>query len=102
MAVARVRNGWLVFEAILGEQAATRIRTWRPPARLHEHRLRHHVKDFGEDPRWNRNEGVHAKVLPEAFSPDGTLDDPRRKDITLGQLLCMTGGTGEGGAATAW
>src|SRR6266542_3964109 len=42
------------------------------------------------------------KFLPEAFSPDDKLDDSRRADITLGQLLCMTGGyTGEGGASTA-
>jgi CubicO group peptidase (beta-lactamase class C family) len=38
------------------------------------------------------------KLLPEAFP----LDDPRRADITLGQLLCMTAGyNGEGGAPTA-
>jgi CubicO group peptidase (beta-lactamase class C family) len=42
------------------------------------------------------------KFLPEAFSPDGKLDDARRTDITLGQLLCMSGGyTGEGGAPVA-
>src|SRR5689334_2198666 len=42
------------------------------------------------------------KFLPEAFSAEGQLDDPRRADITLGQLLCMTGGyTGEGGAPMA-
>src|SRR2546426_4836138 len=32
------------------------------------------------------------KFLPEVFSADGKLDDARRADITLGQLLCMTGG----------
>jgi hypothetical protein len=43
-------------------------------------------------------EGLHQKVftpqyLPEAFP----LDDPRRAEITLGQLLCMTAGYhGEG------
>ena len=43
-----------------------------------------------------------AKYLPEAFEPTGKLDDPRREDITLGQLLCMSGGyNGEGGAPTA-
>src|SRR5204862_4057756 len=43
-----------------------------------------------------------SKFLPEAFSADGALDDPRRAEITLGQLLCMTGGyNGEGGAPTA-
>jgi CubicO group peptidase (beta-lactamase class C family) len=42
------------------------------------------------------------KFLPEAFSSDGQLDDARRADITLGQLLCMSGGyTGEGGAPVA-
>ncbi|HSH16007.1 MAG TPA: serine hydrolase [Verrucomicrobiae bacterium] len=52
-------------------------------------------------------DGLDTKVftpqfLPEAFSPDGKLDDERRADITLGQLLCMTGGyNGEGGAPTA-
>ena len=34
-----------------------------------------------------------AKYLPEAFP----LDDPRKAEIKLGQLLCMTAGyTGEG------
>jgi len=50
---------------------------------------------------------LHTKVftpkfLPEAFEPDGKLDDERRADITLGQLLSMSGGyNGEGGAPTA-
>jgi CubicO group peptidase (beta-lactamase class C family) len=52
-------------------------------------------------------EGLDTKVftpkyLPEAFDPEGKLDDPRRAEITLGQLLCMTGGyNGEGGSPTA-
>src|SRR5437762_14281056 len=42
------------------------------------------------------------KYLPEAFSADGKLDDERRADITMGQLLCMSGGyNGEGGSPTA-
>ena len=42
------------------------------------------------------------KFLPEAFTTAGKLDDARRADITLGQLLCMTAGyNGEGGAPTA-
>lgn len=42
------------------------------------------------------------QFLPEAFGADGKLDDERRAEITLGQLLCMTGGyNGEGGAPTA-
>jgi CubicO group peptidase (beta-lactamase class C family) len=52
-------------------------------------------------------DGLDTKVftqnfLPEAFSSEGKLDDDRRADIALGQLLCMTGGyNGEGGAPTA-
>lgn len=52
-------------------------------------------------------DGLATKVftpeyLPEAFSADGKLDDARRADITLGQLLCMSGGfMGEGGAPVA-
>lgn len=52
-------------------------------------------------------EGLGTKVfteeyLPEAFGTDGKLDDPRRAEITLGQLLCMSAGyTGEGGSPTA-
>ncbi|KAF0178281.1 MAG: beta-lactamase [Limisphaerales bacterium] len=42
------------------------------------------------------------KFLPEAFSADGKLDDPRRADISLGQLLCMTAGyNGEGQTPSA-
>ena len=42
------------------------------------------------------------RILSIAFSADGKLDDARRADITLGQLLCMSGGyTGEGGSPTA-
>jgi CubicO group peptidase (beta-lactamase class C family) len=42
------------------------------------------------------------KYLPEAFGADGTLDDPRRGDIELGHLLCMSAGyTGEGGSPRA-
>ena len=52
-------------------------------------------------------QGLATKVftpayLPEAFGPDGSLDDARRADIQLGQLLCMTAGyNGEGGAPSA-
>lgn len=51
--------------------------------------------------------GLNTKVftpefLPEAFWADGKLDDPRRADITLGQLLCMTSGYhGDGDAPKA-
>ncbi len=39
------------------------------------------------------------KLLPQAFP----LDDPRKADITLGQLLCMTAGNwGEGQTPSGW
>lgn len=45
-------------------------------------------------------EGLNTKVFTEAYLPEALpLDDPRRADISLGQLLCMTAGyNGEGGA----
>src|SRR3954468_17312741 len=43
-------------------------------------------------------DGLDTKVFTEKYLPDAfPLDDPRRADITLGQLLCMTAGyNGEG------
>jgi len=59
---------------------------------LHEHRLRHHVEGVsGEDPDGSKRR-CSRKSFCRSILADGTLDDPRRKDITLGQLLCMTGG----------
>lgn len=48
-------------------------------------------------------QGLDTKVFTREFLPEALpLDDERRAQITLGQLLCMTGGyTGEGGAPTA-
>jgi len=45
-------------------------------------------------------DGLDTKVFTEKYLPEAfPLDDPRRADITLGQLLCMTAGThGEGRA----
>ena len=48
-------------------------------------------------------DGLDTEVFTEKFLPEAfPLDDPRRANITLGQLLCMTAGyNGEGGAPTA-
>jgi len=45
-------------------------------------------------------QGLDTKVFTEKYLPEALpLDDPRRAEITLGQLLCMTGGYhGEGRA----
>lgn len=48
-------------------------------------------------------DGLDTRVFTERFLPEALpLDDPRRSDITLGHLLCMSAGYwGEGGAPTA-
>jgi CubicO group peptidase (beta-lactamase class C family) len=45
-------------------------------------------------------DGLDQKVFTEKYLPEAfPLDDPRKADITLGQLLCMSGGYhGEGGS----
>ena len=47
--------------------------------------------------------GLDTKVFTEKFLPEALpLDDPRRAEITLGQLLCMTAGyNGEGQTPSA-
>jgi len=47
-------------------------------------------------------EGLDTKVFTEKFLPEAfPLNDPRKADITLGQLLCMSAGYwGEGGGPT--
>ena len=47
-------------------------------------------------------DGLDTKVFTHAYLPEAfPLDDPRKAEITLGQLLSMTGGyTGEGGSPT--
>ncbi len=48
-------------------------------------------------------DGLATKVFTEQFLPEALpLDDPRRAEITLGHLLCMSAGYwGEGGSPTA-
>ena len=48
-------------------------------------------------------EGLKTKVFAAEFLPEALpVDDPRRSDMTLGQLLCMSAGYwGEGGSPTA-
>ncbi len=47
-------------------------------------------------------QGLDTKVFTDKFLPEALpLDDPRRAEITLGQLLCMTAGyNGEGQSPT--
>jgi len=99
-----VRNGHLVFEKYFGrasrnanpDMASTGKAYTSIACGIMLHEFRDKIPD-----------GLNTKVftpkfLPEAFTADGKIDDTRRADITLGQLLCMSGGyTGEGGAPTA-
>lgn len=99
-----VRNGWLAFEKYFGRASRDAnpdmASTGKAYASIACGILLREFRDALPD-------GLDTKVftprlLPEAFGADGRLDDPRRADITLGQLLCMTGGyTGEGGAPVA-
>src|SRR5215218_4636668 len=99
-----VRNGWLVFEKYAGrasrnanpDMASTGKAYTSIACGIMLQEFRDKIPD-----------GLNTKVftpkyLPEAFNAEGKLDDARRAEITLGQLLCMSGGyNGEGGAPTA-
>lgn len=94
-----VRHGWLVFEKYFGRahrnanpdmastgKAFTSIACGVMLNEFHD----------------KIPEGLDTKVFNETYLPEALpLDDPRRADITLGQLLCMTAGiNGEGGGPT--
>jgi CubicO group peptidase (beta-lactamase class C family) len=99
-----VRNGYLVFENYFGRASRNANPDMASTGKAYTSiACGIMLQEF----RDKIPEGLDTKVfterfLPEAFGSDGKLDDPRRADITLGQLLCMTGGyNGEGGAPTA-
>jgi CubicO group peptidase (beta-lactamase class C family) len=99
-----VRNGWLVFEKYFGRASRNANPDMASTGKAFTSIACGIMLNEFHD---RIPEGLDTKVftktfLPEAFLSDGRLDDPRRADITLGQLLCMTGGyTGEGGSPTA-
>jgi CubicO group peptidase (beta-lactamase class C family) len=99
-----VRNGWLVFERYFGRASRNANPDMASTGKAYTSiACGIMLKEFHDKiPDGLDTKVFTQKYLPEAFSADGTLDDPRRADITLGQLLCMTGGyTGEGGSPTA-
>lgn len=91
-----VRHGYLVFEKYFGRASrnanpdmASTGKAWTSIScgiMLNE------FKDKIPD-------GLDTKVFTEKYLPEAfPLDDPRKANITLGQLLCMTAGyNGEGG-----
>ena len=99
-----VHNGWLVFEKYFGRASRNANPDMASTGKAYASiACGIMLKEF----RDKFPDGLDTKVftptfLPEAFSAEGKLDDARRTDITLGQLLCMSGGyTGEGGSPTA-
>jgi CubicO group peptidase (beta-lactamase class C family) len=99
-----VRNGWLVYENYFGRASRNANPDMASTGKAYTSiACGIMLKEFQD----KIPDGLDCKVftkafLPEAFSAEGMLDDQRRAEITLGQLLCMTGGyTGEGGSPTA-
>lgn len=94
-----VRRGYLVFEKYFGRASRNAnpdmASTGKAFTSIACGIMLHEFK--GKIP-----EGLDTKVFTEKFLPEAfPLDDPRKADITLGQLLCMTAGyNGEGGNPT--
>ena len=90
-----VRKGWLVFERYFGkasrnanpDMASTGKAFCSIACGIMLNEFRDKIP-----------QGLDTKVFNETFLPQALpLDDPRKADITLGQLLCMSGGYwGEG------
>jgi CubicO group peptidase (beta-lactamase class C family) len=99
-----VRKGWLVFERYFGRASRNAnpdmASTGKAFTSIACGIMLNEFRD--KIPEGLETKVFTQKILPEAFSAEGKLDDERRAEITLGQLLCMTGGyTGEGGSPTA-
>ncbi|HEV8541339.1 MAG TPA: serine hydrolase [Verrucomicrobiae bacterium] len=90
-----VRHGYLVFEKYFGrahrnanpDMASTGKAYTSIACGIMLHEFRDKIPD-----------GLDTKVFTEKYLPEAfPLDDPRKAEITLGQLLCMTAGYhGEG------
>ena len=99
-----VRNGYLVFEKYVGRAGRNVNPDMASTGKAYTSiACGIMLREFHDKiPAGLDTKVFTPKFLPEAFSADGRLDDERRADITLGQLLCMSGGyNGEGGAPTA-
>ena len=99
-----VRNGWLAFENYFGRASRNANPDMASTGKAYASIA---CGILLQEQRAKIPLGLDTKVftpqyLPEAFLSDGKLDDDRRAEVTLGQLLCMTGGyTGEGNSPTA-
>jgi CubicO group peptidase (beta-lactamase class C family) len=94
-----VRNGYLVFEKYFGRAHRNAnpdmASTGKAYTSIACGIMLHEFKD-------KIPQGLDTKVFTEKYLPEALpLDDPRKADITLGQLLCMSAGYwGEGQSPT--
>jgi CubicO group peptidase (beta-lactamase class C family) len=94
-----VRNGYLVFEKYFGRAHRNAnpdmASTGKAYTSIACGIMLHEFKD-------KIPHGLDTKVFTEKYLPEALpLDDPRKADITLGQLLCMSAGYwGEGQSPT--
>lgn len=99
-----VHNGYLVFEKYIGRASRNSNPDMASTGKAYTSiACGIMLREFHDQIPDGLNTRVFTqKYLPEALGTDGKLDDARRADITLGHLLCMSGGyNGEGGAPTA-
>jgi len=87
-----VRKGYLCFERYFGRASRNgnpdMASTGKAFCSIACGIMLHEFKDKIPD-------GLATKVFTERYLPEAfPLNDPRKAEITLGQLLCMTGGSG--------
>jgi CubicO group peptidase (beta-lactamase class C family) len=92
-----VRNGYLVFEKYFGKAHRNGNPDMASTGKAYTSIA---CGIMLEEKRAAFPDGLDQKVYTEKYLPEAfPLDDPRKADITLGQLLCMTSGHhGEGGS----
>jgi CubicO group peptidase (beta-lactamase class C family) len=96
-----VRHGYLVFERYFGKASRNANPDMASTGKAYTSiACGVMLEEFKE----RFPEGLDTKVYTEKLLPQAfPLDDPRKADISLGQLLCMTAGNwGEGQTPTGW
>src|SRR5437870_945333 len=90
-----VRHGWLVFEKYFGRASRNANPDMASTGKAYTSIACGIMLNEFRD---KIPQGLDTKVFTEKFLPESfPLDDPRKADITLGQLLCMSAGYwGEG------
>ena len=96
-----VRNGYLVFEKYFGRASRNANPDMASTGKAFTSIACGIMLEEFKD---KLPQGLDTKVFTEAYLPEAfPLDDPRKAEITLGQLLCMSAGYwGEGGSPTGY